>query len=124
VPTHHRAQLERLRRYTARGAVALERLDVNADGDLLYTFTPPWSDGTTGITLSPLELLEKLAVLVPLLGLGSLLSVPVVTLWVTLGGPLLVQCLRPSLRPASPGRQSPPPGVPREAPSRRLEDMR
>jgi hypothetical protein len=26
----------------------------------------PWSDGTTGITLSPLELLEKLAALVPL----------------------------------------------------------
>ena len=39
----------------------------------------------------------------PLLGLGSLLSVPVVTVWVTLGGPFLVQCLRPSLRPASPG---------------------
>ena len=30
------------------------------------TFTKPWSDGTTGITLSPLELLEKLAALVPL----------------------------------------------------------
>ncbi len=50
-------------RYTARGAVSLERLDVNADGDLLYTFTHPWSDGTTGIKLSPLELLEKLAAL-------------------------------------------------------------
>ncbi len=39
---------------------------MNADGDLLYTFTRPWSDGTTGIKLSPLELLEKLAALVPL----------------------------------------------------------
>jgi len=46
--------------------VSLERLDINADGDLLYTFTRPWSDGTTGITLSPLELIEKLAALVPL----------------------------------------------------------
>jgi hypothetical protein len=46
--------------------VSLERLDVNADGDLIYTFTRPWSDGTTGIKLSPLELLEKLAALVPL----------------------------------------------------------
>jgi hypothetical protein len=36
------------------------------NGDLLYTFTRPWSDGTTGITLSPSELLEKLAALVPL----------------------------------------------------------
>ena len=53
VPTHRRDQLERLLRYTARGAVSLERLEVNADGDLLYTFTHPWSDGTTGIKLSP-----------------------------------------------------------------------
>ena len=66
VPAHRRDQLERLLRYTARGAVSLERLEVNADGDLLYTFTHPWSDGTTGIKLSPLELLEKLAALVPL----------------------------------------------------------
>jgi len=53
-------------RYTARGAVALERLGEDAHGDLMYTFTRPWSDGTTGITLSPLELLEKLAAIVPL----------------------------------------------------------
>jgi Putative transposase len=66
IPAHRRDQLERLLRYTARGAVALERLEVNADGDLLYMFTHPWSDGTTGIKLSPLELLEKLAALVPL----------------------------------------------------------
>ena len=66
IPAHRRDPLERLLRYTARGAVALERLDVNADGDLLYTFMHPWSDGTTGIKLSPLELLEKLAALVPL----------------------------------------------------------
>lgn len=38
----------------------------------------------------------------PLLGLGSLLSVPVVTVWVTLGCPLLVQCLRPSLHASLP----------------------
>ena len=66
VPAHRRDQLERLMRYTARGAVALERLEEDAQGDLVYTFSKPWSDGTTGITLSPLELLEKLAALVPL----------------------------------------------------------
>src|SRR5712691_6216893 len=66
VPAHRRDQLERLIRYTARGAVALERLEEAANGDLVYTFTKPWSDGTTGITLSPLELLEKLAAIVPL----------------------------------------------------------
>src|SRR5262249_46825482 len=51
---------------TARGAVSLERLAQDANGELVYTFTHPWSDGTTGIRLSPLELLEKLAALVPL----------------------------------------------------------
>jgi hypothetical protein len=32
----------------------------------MYQCTRPWSDGTTGIKLSPLELLEKLAAFVPL----------------------------------------------------------
>ena len=63
---HRRDQLERLLRYTARGAVPLERLQEETNGDLVYTFTHPRSDGTTGIRLSPLELLEKLAALVPL----------------------------------------------------------
>jgi len=66
IPAHRRDQLEQLIRYTARGAVSLERLQEDANGDLVYTFTHPWSDGTTGIRLSPLELLEKLAALVPL----------------------------------------------------------
>jgi len=46
--------------------VSLERLAEDAHGDLVYAFTKPWSDGTTGITLSPVELLEKLAAIVPL----------------------------------------------------------
>ena len=66
IPAHRRDQLERLIRYTARGAVSLERLAADANGDLMYTFNRPWSDGATGIKLSPLELLEKLAALVPL----------------------------------------------------------
>src|SRR5215467_1331376 len=66
IPAHRRDQLERLIRYTARGAMSLECLQEDANGDLVYTFTHPWSDGTTGIRLAPLELLEKLAALVPL----------------------------------------------------------
>jgi hypothetical protein len=66
VPAHRRGQLERLIRYTARGAVSLERLTQDANGEIVYTFTHPWSDGTTGMRLSPLALLEKLAALVPL----------------------------------------------------------
>ena len=65
VPAPRRDQLERLIRYTARGAVALERLGDDAHGDRIDTCTRPWSDGTTGSTLSPLELLEKLAAVVP-----------------------------------------------------------
>jgi hypothetical protein len=64
IPAHRRDQLERLIRYTARGAVSLERLTEDDNGDLVYMFTRPWSDGTTGIKLSPLELLEKLAAIV------------------------------------------------------------
>src|SRR5215831_5384692 len=66
IPAHRRDELERLIRSTARGAVSLERLQADAHGELVYTFTHPWSDGTTGIRLSPVELLEKLAALVPL----------------------------------------------------------
>src|SRR4029450_8251524 len=56
IPAHRRDQLECLIRDTARGAVSLERLEQDANGDLVYTFTHPWSDGTTGIRLSPVEL--------------------------------------------------------------------
>jgi hypothetical protein len=66
IPAHRREQLERLMRYTARGAVSLERLAQDANGELVYRSNRPWSDGTTGIPLSPLELLEKLAAFVPL----------------------------------------------------------
>src|SRR5215471_1411914 len=66
IPAHRRDQLEQLIRYTARGAVSLDRLVQDTNGELVYTFTHPWSDGTTGIRLAPLELLEKLAALIPL----------------------------------------------------------
>ena len=66
VPAHRRDQLERLIRSTARGAVALERLTQDAHGALVSTCTHPWSDWTTGMRRSPLELLEKLTALVPL----------------------------------------------------------
>jgi hypothetical protein len=66
VPAHWRDQLERLIRSTAHGAVSLERLTHDATGELVYTFPHLWSDGTTGSRLSPMELLEKLAALVPL----------------------------------------------------------
>ena len=40
----------------------LLRLDADT---LTYTLKTPWADGTTHLVLSPLELIEKLATLVP-----------------------------------------------------------
>src|SRR5438093_6338060 len=54
-----------LARYCARPPVAMERLEVLADGRLLYRFKRVWRDGTTHIVLDPLEMLEKLAALIP-----------------------------------------------------------
>jgi hypothetical protein len=66
IPAHWHDQLERLIRYTARGAAVLEQLAEDANGNLVHTFSRPWPDGMPSITLSPLELLEKLAALVSL----------------------------------------------------------
>ncbi len=65
VPARDRARLERLCRYVARPPVATERLSRLADGRLLYRLKHRWRDGTTHVLFEPLELVEKLAALVP-----------------------------------------------------------
>jgi hypothetical protein len=65
VPAHDRMRLERLCRYAGRPPVATERLSVLPDGRLLYRFKRRWRDGTTHMIFEPLELVEKLAALVP-----------------------------------------------------------
>jgi len=65
IPAGDLARLERLARYCARGPLAMERLERLADGRLLYRFKRPWRDGTTHIVLDPLEMLQKLAALIP-----------------------------------------------------------
>ena len=65
VPAGDRQRLERLCRYCARPPIAMERLEPIADGRLLYRFKRPWRDGTTHVVFQPLELLEKLAAIVP-----------------------------------------------------------
>jgi len=62
---HERDKLEKICRYIARPAVAEERLSANAAGDVIYKFKKPWDDGTTAIKLTPMELMERLAALVP-----------------------------------------------------------
>ena len=49
----------------ARPPLAAGRLEQQGDAKLSFALKTPWDDGTTHIVLSPLELLEKLAALVP-----------------------------------------------------------
>ena len=60
-----REKIEKLCRYIARPAVALERLHLGANGQVIYTLKKPYDDGTTAISMSPMELMERLASLVP-----------------------------------------------------------
>jgi Putative transposase len=46
-------------------AVATERLSLLADGRVLYRLKHPWRDGSTHVLFEPLELVAKLAALVP-----------------------------------------------------------
>jgi len=62
---HERDKLERICRYIARPAVAESRLALNDSGDVIYKFKKPWSDGTSAIKLTQLEMMERLAALVP-----------------------------------------------------------
>ena len=65
VPARRRDQLERVCRYILRPPLALERLTESTGGQLLYQFRRPWRDGSMALLLDPLELLERLAALVP-----------------------------------------------------------
>ena len=62
---NERDKLEKICRYIARPAVAAERLSCNEQGDVIYKFKKPWDDGTTAIKLTPMEMMERLAALVP-----------------------------------------------------------
>jgi len=65
VPADQRDRLERLCRYALRPTVAQDRLRLTAEGQVVLQIRHPWSDGTTHLLFDPLELLERLAVLIP-----------------------------------------------------------
>jgi hypothetical protein len=65
VPARDRMRLERLARYAGRPPLATERLSLLPDGRLLYRLKRRWRDGTTHVIYQPLELMERLAALVP-----------------------------------------------------------
>jgi len=60
-----RLRLERLLRYAGRPAIATERLSLLPDGRLLYRLKHRWRDGTSHVIFEPLELIARLAALVP-----------------------------------------------------------
>jgi hypothetical protein len=64
-PARDRVRLERLLRYCLRPPLSIERLSQLADSRLLYKLKRRWSDGTTHVIYEPMELMERLAALVP-----------------------------------------------------------
>ncbi len=65
IPGKARRQSENLCRYVARPAVATERLSRLPDGRVLYRLRHRWRDGTEYVIFDPLDLIGKLAALVP-----------------------------------------------------------
>lgn len=65
IAPHEREKLERLCRYVSRPPVAIDRLALMASGHVRCTLKTPYRDGTTHILLEPLDLMARLAVLVP-----------------------------------------------------------
>ena len=62
---HERQSLEQLCRYITRPALADERVQRNAVGDVVLKLKTAWRDGTTHLVMSPLEFMQRLAALVP-----------------------------------------------------------
>lgn len=65
IQPHQREKLERLCRYVSRPPIAVERLALTPSGQVRYTLKTPYRDGTTHIVLEPLDLMARLAALVP-----------------------------------------------------------
>ncbi len=60
-----RAALGRLIRYAARPPICNERLELLPDGTYKLTLKRPFRDGTSAFTFQPLELMERIAALIP-----------------------------------------------------------
>jgi gamma-glutamylcyclotransferase (GGCT)/AIG2-like uncharacterized protein YtfP len=65
IQREQRAKLERLCRYVSRPPVATERLAMTSSGQVRHQLKTPYRDGTTHIVMEPLDLMARLAALVP-----------------------------------------------------------
>jgi Putative transposase len=60
-----RLALEQLCRCITRPALANERVQTNAAGQVVLKLETSWRDGTTHLVMSPLEFMQRLAALMP-----------------------------------------------------------
>ena len=60
-----RQALEQLCRYITRPALANDRVQCNAAGQVVLKLKTAWRDGITHLVMSPLEFMQRLAALVP-----------------------------------------------------------
>lgn len=60
-----RARLERLCQYLCRPALGQGRLHRLRDGRIAVALQRPWTDGTTHLVFTPMELLARLVPLIP-----------------------------------------------------------
>jgi len=65
VQAWERQKLERLRRYISRPAVSEKRLSLTPSGNIRYQLKTPYCDGTTHVIFEPLDIIAKLAALMP-----------------------------------------------------------
>ena len=65
IADHDRTALERLGRYGARPAFALERLAWTDDGRIAYRLKRQWPDGRTELVLPPVAFLRRLCGIIP-----------------------------------------------------------
>ncbi len=63
--SHQRKKLERLCRYITRPVIAEQRLSLASNGNVIVALKTPYDDGTSHVVLSPMELMGRLAALVP-----------------------------------------------------------
>ena len=60
-----RKRIRNICNYVLRPPVAVERLKELDNGDISYRLKKPWSNGTTHVVFTPLELMERLAAIIP-----------------------------------------------------------
>jgi hypothetical protein len=65
IAAHDRKGLERLARYMLRPPLAKDRIERLGDGRYRIRLKKPWRDGTTDLVLDGVELVGRLAALVP-----------------------------------------------------------